>query len=161
MTYKEYREYLLSDKWEELRDAALERAGFQCQLVAEHGGQLEVHHRTYDRLGHEDVADLTVLCHRCHRIISAIYPKLLSNSGKLVERRNVTFIASEKLKEKRVPKYEKTVRNILEYCGKPVTMHEVFLAFPNLNRGTLYNVFNDALHAGIIKKNLTTGSYWY
>jgi hypothetical protein len=31
---------------------------------------LQVHHRDYSRLGHEDPEDLTVLCARCHKAFS-------------------------------------------------------------------------------------------
>jgi 5-methylcytosine-specific restriction endonuclease McrA len=36
---------------------------------------LDVHHRTYERFGHEDVDDLTVLCRTCHDLFHARLPK--------------------------------------------------------------------------------------
>jgi CRP-like cAMP-binding protein len=66
---REYREvYLRSDHWGETRAAALERAEHRCQAC---NGQntLDVHHRTYERIGHELAADLTVLCRACHEAI--------------------------------------------------------------------------------------------
>ena len=33
-----------------------------------HTDNLEVHHRTYERLGEELASDLTVLCNRCHHV---------------------------------------------------------------------------------------------
>jgi hypothetical protein len=63
---REYREvYLRSDHWGETRAAALERAEHRCQ-VCNGAKQLDVHHRTYERLGEERDADLTVLCRKCH-----------------------------------------------------------------------------------------------
>lgn len=60
-----YAEYLLSDVWQGKRTAALERAGNRCQLC--NGTKiLNVHHRTYERIGAEAPEDLTVLCRSCH-----------------------------------------------------------------------------------------------
>lgn len=60
-----YREYLRSDHWRSTRRDALERAAHACQLCASKY-RLDVHHRTYDRLGAERPEDLTVLCRMCH-----------------------------------------------------------------------------------------------
>jgi hypothetical protein len=66
-----YEEYLRTPEWQERRQAALQRAGHRCQ-VCNSPHQLEVHHRTYDRRGHEDDADLTVLCERHHEMFHGI-----------------------------------------------------------------------------------------
>jgi hypothetical protein len=50
------------------RAAALERAGHSCSLDVTHTDALEVHHRTYERLGCELAGDLVVLCHACHAV---------------------------------------------------------------------------------------------
>lgn len=60
-----YRDYLLTEEWLETRNRKLKQAHFSCQLCGS-GGLLNVHHRTYDRRGYEDMADLIVLCHPCH-----------------------------------------------------------------------------------------------
>jgi len=60
-----YGEYLQTDEWQETRRKALKRAQFKCQLCNS-GGQLNVHHRTYERRGEEDYTDLIVLCKNCH-----------------------------------------------------------------------------------------------
>jgi 5-methylcytosine-specific restriction endonuclease McrA len=39
----------------------------QCQRCRRSGLTLQVHHKTYERLGHESPADLEVLCTDCHR----------------------------------------------------------------------------------------------
>lgn len=66
MTKETYAEYLQSEHWKSTRIAALRRAGYRCQLCNAEG-ELHVHHRTYERLGHEHVADLIVLCANCHQ----------------------------------------------------------------------------------------------
>lgn len=61
-----YREYLKAEHWKETRQAAIERAGSRCALCTYQGDQVDVHHRTYERLGEELPEDLAVLCHDCH-----------------------------------------------------------------------------------------------
>lgn len=61
----DYAEYLQSAAWAAKRVEALERAAYRCQLCNS-DRRLAVHHRTYERLGDELPADLTVLCNGCH-----------------------------------------------------------------------------------------------
>jgi restriction endonuclease Mrr len=63
-----YRDYLRTPEWRQTRAAALERAGHCCSLDVTHTEDLEAHHRTYERLGHELASDLVVLCRKCHRL---------------------------------------------------------------------------------------------
>lgn len=60
-----YRDYLTTDWWAEQREKALGRANFSCQLCND-TRRLQVHHRTYRRLGMEEPGDLIVLCADCH-----------------------------------------------------------------------------------------------
>lgn len=62
-----YEDYLRSAKWQRKRRAALARAEHRCQVCSGRD-RLNVHHRTYERLGDERPADLTVLCETCHEI---------------------------------------------------------------------------------------------
>lgn len=63
-----YRLYLRTPEWRRTRAAALLRADNACSLDVTHIESLEVHHRTYERLGAELVTDLLVLCHECHML---------------------------------------------------------------------------------------------
>jgi 5-methylcytosine-specific restriction endonuclease McrA len=63
-----YKDYLRTPEWRQARAAAILRAGECCSLDVTHTQGLEVHHRTYERLGEELAADLTVLCQSCHRL---------------------------------------------------------------------------------------------
>ena len=60
-----YADYLHTADWNTLRRAKLREASFRCQLCYA-GGALEVHHRTYERRGHELLSDLITLCPACH-----------------------------------------------------------------------------------------------
>jgi hypothetical protein len=70
----EYAEYLKTDEWKAQRRSALVFARNRCQ-VCNGRKRLEVHHRTYERLGNEDPSDLTVLCSTCHKLFHDRLPK--------------------------------------------------------------------------------------
>lgn len=69
VTKEDYLEYLKSERWKKLRLIVLERCNHQCQTCT-NTKHLQVHHRTYERVGHELLTDLGVLCRGCHSKIS-------------------------------------------------------------------------------------------
>lgn len=64
-THLSYHEYLKSKQWQEIRRVKLRDAMYQCSKCPS-TERLEVHHKTYERLGYESMRDLEVLCHECH-----------------------------------------------------------------------------------------------
>ena len=76
MTYlsPEYRAYMHSPEWQEVRRRKFDQVGERCQRCGKWRHQLEsprilqVHHKTYKRLFHEWLSDLEVLCVPCHEI---------------------------------------------------------------------------------------------
>lgn len=62
---EEYREYLKTDHWKETREEALRRGGYKCHDCGAKEN-LQVHHLTYARRGHEKQSDLVVVCKHCH-----------------------------------------------------------------------------------------------
>lgn len=60
-----YLEHLKSPEWKALRALVLERANHQCERCGA-TGTLQVHHRTYARLGYELLDDLQAVCVICH-----------------------------------------------------------------------------------------------
>jgi hypothetical protein len=60
-----YSAYLRSPHWTAVRREALNRAGNRCQ-ICNRAELLQVHHRTYERVGAERPADVIVLCDVCH-----------------------------------------------------------------------------------------------
>jgi hypothetical protein len=62
-----YRLYLKTDHWKKTRSLALELGRNECRVCASKKA-LNVHHRTYERRGHEDQNDLIVLCRSCHAL---------------------------------------------------------------------------------------------
>lgn len=79
---RRYREYISSDAWKRspARLAELQDSGHRCRLCNT-GAQLEVHHRTYERLGREIAGDLTTLCAPCHRGVTTMLKERASNQA--------------------------------------------------------------------------------
>ena len=62
---KAYWCYLQSPQWQAVRQKALKKAKNRCSLC-NGKKRLNVHHRTYERIGQERASDVTVLCASCH-----------------------------------------------------------------------------------------------
>jgi 5-methylcytosine-specific restriction endonuclease McrA len=71
-----YQEYIASPRWRKnpARLAEIAAAGHRCRLcnAGADEAELQVHHRTYERLFHELPGDLTTLCRPCHDDVTAI-----------------------------------------------------------------------------------------
>jgi 5-methylcytosine-specific restriction endonuclease McrA len=65
-----YGRYLRSPAWRAKARAALERAGWKCQVCGADRWltRLDVHHNSYECLGREAPEDLCVLCRHCHQL---------------------------------------------------------------------------------------------
>lgn len=66
----DYAAYLLSEIWKEKRERVLIFWDHKCALCYS-GTKLQVHHRTYERLGREKITDLLPLCENCHQYFHA------------------------------------------------------------------------------------------
>jgi 5-methylcytosine-specific restriction endonuclease McrA len=62
-----YHEYMKSEDWGRKRDKVIRRDR-RRRTVCGTGEGLHAHHKTYERLGHEQLADLTTLCDICHHM---------------------------------------------------------------------------------------------
>jgi 5-methylcytosine-specific restriction endonuclease McrA len=65
--FGDYREYLASPHWIEMQARVREERRC-CEACTATNG-LQVHHKTYKRLGRERLRDLTLLCGECHKWI--------------------------------------------------------------------------------------------
>jgi len=54
-----------SEEWQCMRNYMFTLRGYRCEWCD--APATDVHHRTYERLGHELPIDLQVLCRECHR----------------------------------------------------------------------------------------------
>ena len=63
----EYDEYIHSKKWAERKRRLFKKRGRQCEICGRDDRPLQVHHKNYDRLGHELDDDLLIVCEdECH-----------------------------------------------------------------------------------------------
>ena len=62
---RRYRLYLKSPEWQEIRQQILRFWDYKCATCYSEY-DLHVHHRTYKRVGNEELNDLIVLCENCH-----------------------------------------------------------------------------------------------
>jgi len=60
-----YEDYIVSKEWEAKRKERIKRDHYQCAMCGT-AKNLQVHHITYERLGHEELDDLITLCKDCH-----------------------------------------------------------------------------------------------
>ncbi|MGY5851469.1 HNH endonuclease [Salegentibacter sp. F14] len=63
-----YREYLKSDKWQEIRKLVLERDDYKCRKCNIKPATA-VHHLTYNNVGNEKLSELISICDECHEEI--------------------------------------------------------------------------------------------
>lgn len=85
----DYQEYLKSETWQLKRLAKFKQVGKRCQFCNS-PYRLNVHHRTYERIGKEDLNDLTVLCGKCHSVFHKyckLYKKVKVNGRRKQVRR--------------------------------------------------------------------------
>ena len=80
MSKLDYKAYLRSKHWLDLRKCALRRAHNQCEACTS-TERLNVHHKTYRRLEHEKLKDLRVLCKWCHLNVHEIARKISRRSS--------------------------------------------------------------------------------
>lgn len=70
--YRDYAHYLKSAEWKGLRARFIRFHGEICALCATNDGTFNLHHMTYDRVGHEALSDLVLLCEGCHHTVHVL-----------------------------------------------------------------------------------------
>lgn len=64
-----YLAYLRSPQWVARKAAVIRYRGYRCERCGvEPSTGLQLHHRSYERLGHEHPEDVELLCPECHRL---------------------------------------------------------------------------------------------
>lgn len=81
-----YQEYLKSDTWKQKANMRMKIDGYRCQGCKTCGSaenRLEIHHLSYERLGHENpYTDLVVVCHICHKNLHKIMERVTNEDGR-------------------------------------------------------------------------------
>ena len=62
-----YREYLKSRAWDKKRKDRENIDGKLCICGQDHFTRFDTHHKTYERVGYENLSDLVRLCKKCHK----------------------------------------------------------------------------------------------
>jgi hypothetical protein len=83
--YSSYSNYLKSSHWKDIRERQIREVGYECGACPSRVA-LQLHHKTYQRLGAELVTDLEWLCDLCHKKTH----KIPTGGIKNPKRRNVT-----------------------------------------------------------------------
>lgn len=91
---EEYKSYLKSDKWKEIRSTLFKMRGKKCENCSRTKA-LHIHHLTYDRIFNERLDDLQILCKDCHKR-KHVKPKLT--------------LAQKVLKKKRAAKSKQKIK---------------------------------------------------
>ena len=95
----EYDKYLRSSEWQEKRQERLALDNHKCAFCKS-TENLNVHHRTYENLGNEDVRhDLVTLCKKCHKEVHEKIKEI-----------------KEKNKESRKMDFEKYLLHLNDFC---------------------------------------------
>lgn len=63
-----YKEYIRSDAWRAKRQEYFAKTG-QRACYGCGAKRVHVHHKTYERMGHEEMGDLVAVCESCHALI--------------------------------------------------------------------------------------------
>lgn len=71
-----YEDYLGSDHWKNKKSERLKLSNYACDVCRDDEIQLQVHHKHYETLGHEDMDDLATLCPYCHKDVHAEISRL-------------------------------------------------------------------------------------
>ena len=76
----DYQSYIQSEAWKAKAKQRLEIDGYQCVMCGAQGtawNPLNVHHRNYKSIGHENVdTDLVTLCDPCHRRVHRLLHRI-------------------------------------------------------------------------------------
>jgi len=76
----EYDIYLLSAWWKQFRRIVLEWWSYRC-CWCNSDLKVEVHHRTYERLGQEKIQDCVCLCRECHKAATRMLQRRARNDN--------------------------------------------------------------------------------
>lgn len=82
--YPEYRQYIVSKEWYQLKIDILEKRGCYCEKCKKkkYPAALQLHHLSYERLFNEEPQDLMLVCKRCHEKEHGLYKKQVPKKTK-------------------------------------------------------------------------------
>lgn len=105
-----YRNYLKSQHWQQTKQKFYSENRYRCYFCNKKN-KLEIHHITYENIGHEMIEDMVYLCHNCH--IKATFSKEKDVIQKWLERKR-----KRNLKARMYPKKELSFRQKIRKYNK-------------------------------------------
>lgn len=69
--WKDYKQYLSTDKWRKKSQAVLQRDNYLCQACLLRTAT-QAHHKSYEFMGQEPLFDLIAICEPCHEHLHKI-----------------------------------------------------------------------------------------
>ena len=73
--FQSYQDYLRSEHWQNVKRRYWRSKFKKCCYVCGKKGFLQLHHKTYKRIGKENLWDLILLCSNCHKELHEWYKK--------------------------------------------------------------------------------------
>lgn len=101
--FNKYADFLNSDLWKSQKEKfyVLQEYPYHCFICGEYNSTFNVHHKTYKRLGVEDLKkDLFLLCRDCHQKVHYI-----EHNTKIPLIHIVRMVKKGKFNKKRYDKY--------------------------------------------------------
>jgi 5-methylcytosine-specific restriction endonuclease McrA len=71
---KEYKKYISSNEWYQIKIDCITNRGSKCEICLKSTIYLQLHHLTYVRLFNELPQDLQLLCATCHQKVHGLIP---------------------------------------------------------------------------------------
>jgi hypothetical protein len=161
--FDSYFHYLNSPHWKEVRKRQIEEVGYECECGSR--VRLQLHHKTYARLGQELVQDLQWLCGNCHKrahkiktrakgkvTIKHTTPSPRGRTSSLPSVQSANKLAK---KQKRKKAWEQTLNNMIDWAhnAQPgeYTGGQILRAV-NASRGHGSAAIHELVKAGLLEK---------
>lgn len=138
MKRDEYRnEYLFSEHWSKTRRRLFgkNRQKRYCAGCRKDDVSLDVHHKTYTRLGNEKLRDLILVCRDCHSKIHEYHDQHKELRIIDVTARVLQMVHSVTLHPERIHKYQaRLTRNLSRTTRRKLKKHGTFVSCPQCLR---------------------------
>ena len=128
-----YDDYMNSARWRERREAYFEVRSRRCRANGCYSREaIELHHRTYARLGHERDDDLVALCAKCHKKVHVAEARMregnpaLTRSAAILQATVDLHISSDSVKERGPMRLYTGADGTLVMDDRPVKQRDVY-----------------------------------
>lgn len=101
-----YKEYLHTKHWKLLKSKIYKKYKYNC-AYCKTNHDIDLHHKTYERVGNENIGDLVYLCRLCHK---AVHDGLISDN-----KLKLQLKAKNKRSKKKKKKVKHSQKNVKSY----------------------------------------------